>query len=549
MNLNKSILIFFSLLSYNAFALKVPAKDSKVINSYSKIFQNFVKQNCRPGYEFKYQSLNREYRGNGIYYPMLGHNVDYTTISKNLDLVTQKKEWIQKQIKKLKNNKKLPKYSRKLIDIQKKVDQLLELKRDALFYEQDIEKNKKKSKKALKELEELYDELINNISYLTNFSYPVDHLKNRQIYDNLKGEKNKQKANDIFFFRKLVEDGTLDSTGAYPDMFVRTTLDTIKLAFKNEGDFLSEDLRYDIEWVKNKISKLLSSGRKHMIKRLLDWEDKTQQMITSYETVLKEKNSKKKSIASKILADKDKATEKLIAYVYPKQAKVYRFWLKQNELNRALYVLTTILFNEVGDVDPQGLEREDVLKIVLNRKAINYYRKLHPRQRLSQLLGKKERDPWLNLLFRRGEFSFTYYFIPSVKKIFCPDMSPRGRSLRRDNLKIALEVLRSYKKGFEPTRYFSRHSMIGKVDMAEVWAGYHEEPEKAGKEVSNPKRLLRLLKNKKFRYLYSFEDKNKVKRHVLEFEGNPFVVTIRDKNLYQFNTYRNPHYFAYFTQK
>ena len=54
------------------------------------------------------------------------------------------------------------------------------MKKLSTFYQKEIEENKKKSRKELKELEELYDELIDNISYLTNFSYPVDHLKNRQ---------------------------------------------------------------------------------------------------------------------------------------------------------------------------------------------------------------------------------------------------------------------------------------------------------------------------------------------------------------------------------
>ena len=43
---------------------------------------------------------------------------------------------------------------------------------------------------------------------------------------------------------------------------------------------------------------------------------------------------------------------------------------------------------------------------------------------------------WLNVLFKEGEFSFTYFFIPSNIGIFCPDFSKKAKILRKENLNI-----------------------------------------------------------------------------------------------------------------
>ena len=204
---------------------------------------------------------------------------------------------------------------------------------------------------------------------------------------------------------------------------------------------------------------------------------------------------------------------KLKDYTLKQQSKVYQYWMKQSELMRSLYVLETILFSEVGDLDGRdALDRKDVAQVVLNRTTIPFFSSIAEKESFYPYINKDvtheniQKSKWLNVLFKEGEFSFTYYFITGSVKIYCPDMSRRGKYLRRENLKLSLNILRNPNWNFLATRYFSRASMLGRIDMTQVWSDYIPIQERPGVLARSQNRLKKLYKRSKYRYLYSFND-------------------------------------------
>jgi hypothetical protein len=255
-----------------------------------------------------------------------------------------------------------------------------------------------------------------------------------------------------------------------------------------------------------------------------------------------------------LINEHNKATHELKDYVYAKQAEVYKYWLNQPELLRAIFVLETILLNEVGDVDgEEALERMDVARVVLNRMDKPKYLSIGKKEFAYPYLKKVttsfhiQNERWLNALFKQGEFSFTYYYMSGVSKIFCPDMSPKAKRLRDQNVQIALQVLKEGENPFKTTRYFSRASMIGRIHMDSIWEDYVPYAERPGLLASGQEELLRAFKNEEYTYLYSFQNPQKESYQVLEMKGRNYALT--EKNgLKIFYSHRNPHYFRYFTK-
>ena len=251
---------------------------------------------------------------------------------------------------------------------------------------------------------------------------------------------------------------------------------------------------------------------------------------------------KKEGEASKLLKD----------YVYDQEARVYEFWSKQSELHKFLFSLETILVNEVGVIDGKyGIERAHVAEVVYNRYYDDFYNQLDTKQSLYSKIDPsidKIKEKWLNTLFRVGEFSFTYHFIPAVTKIFCPDMSRRGKAIRDKNLKIILKSVKKYDGGFKAFRYFSRVSMLGKIDMSTVWDDYVRLPEMPGYRSQYQRRLLRYYLADKYQYLYSFTDDLNREHTVVKIKNKTYSYRL-ERGKVVFYDYRNPHLFAYFKKK
>jgi hypothetical protein len=253
-----------------------------------------------------------------------------------------------------------------------------------------------------------------------------------------------------------------------------------------------------------------------------------------------------------VLEDRARALLNLKEFVLKKEADAYNYWTKKSELFQYLYAIETILYAEVGRIDaPDALERRDVAQVVVNRFSHSYYSEMLPTDALIEYLPKdfkKNENKWLNVLFKEGEFSFTYFYIPGNLHIYCPDMTKVGQFLRRENVRIALELLNKPRNNFSALRYFSRVSMFGRIEMDSLWEDYKPIGEVPGKLVKNPMKLSKLFKQDRYKYLYSFdsfENPEKKKAYIaVEIQGKTYIVDSNNSKLIYY--YRNPHQFRYF---
>jgi hypothetical protein len=552
-----SLILLIIVLSIPAEARLVGAKENiyDPIVKYNKIHRKFFKQHCSQGADRKYYKLLKKYRGKGFYLPEVKDDIDRRAIQKNIHHFKKKITHIDEIIKRLKKEKDLA--DKKLVfnPIEESVKKLLEYKK--VFYTSVVKEKKnearKKSRQELKILKNKFEVMMNQVYFLKSYNYPNNHLENRRRYDSYKdirGRRAKEKANLIYFYRRIVEDGAYDRNHSRPDIYIRSTLDTLSLNIETLGEFISENVRFDLEWTLKRVGNILNRGYRKQLERMNEWKDRTIKAYTFYKDIIKAENREK---AKQIVKEKNVAASALKEYVIKKQVDVYHFWKNQKELDRALYVLSTILYNEVGTIDGEGaLERKDVAQIVINRHDINFYRQLDRKQDLYTSLNMSHREmlkyPWLNVLFREGEFSFTYYYISSVSKIFCPDMSRRGQGIRSKNLKIAMISLKHERPHFQAIRYFSRVSMLGKVDMGKVWSDYIPYPERPGLALERQKTLRKLYLSNKYEFLYSFKDPSGLIFYVVRIDDDRYSVNWKNGEP-QFYKYRSPHLFTYFTKK
>jgi len=526
----------------------------RIINGYNKVHKNFFAKVCKPDDAVTYKRLIRQYRGQGYYLPTLNNDIDRRAIIKNLHHYKKKVKFIEKTILKLKKLKEFPVFSLVALDLNKTVDSLLNLKKQ---YHQAIRGDKKKkiqteSKHQLVLLKKQFDVFVDQLFFMKSYNFPNDYLANRALYEqfkDLEGLSNKRRANEIFFYRKVTEDGAYDPNNVRGDKFIRTALDTLYLKINSEKDFLAENVRYDFDWIKRHVEKITERGKKVQLSRLTEWKRRTLSNFNFHQELVAIKNKKQGKFLVKKESD---ASTKLKNFIYRKQGEAYNFWAKQSELHKAMFSLETILVHEVGVIDGTfGLERVSVGKVVLNRYHDDFYNQLEDDQPIVRYIDKKidtSEEKWLNVLFKIGEFSFTYHYIPAVAGIHCPDMSRRGKNIRNKNLKIALQTMKRHDGSFVAFRYFSRISMMGKIDMSTVWTDYDRLPEIPGYESSDQIKLMRYYHADKYQYLYSFSDARGAEHQVVKIRKKVYSVRWI-KGVPVFFDYRNPHLFAYFSKK
>lgn len=546
----------FSSLSYGEYEkpLKWSGNIYKIIKDFNVVHKKFFKQVCTPKDQPTYINLLRQYRGQGYYLPKLDGGIDRSAIIKNLHYYKRKLKFIDSTIEKLEKTKEFPKFGLLQYELDRIVVNLLNLKKQ---HQQALKPERKmkilrESRVEILRLKKQFEIFTEQVFFLKSFGFPNDYLAHRRDYEkykDLEGRKNKKKANQIFFYRKIVEDGAYDPDKSRPDKYLRTALDTLYLSIKKEKDFISENVRYDLEWFEKRMERVLDRGKRVHLARLKEWKGRTESNFKFYQELIQTKNKKK---ARFLVQKENDASLKLKEFVYKKQAEVYDFWSKQSELNKALFSLETILVHEVGVIDgTHGLERSSVARVVLNRYYDDFYNQLEENQQIYKYISKdvdKEKEKWLNVLFKVGEFSFTYHYIPAVAGIHCPDMSRRGRGVREKNLKIALKAIREYEGDFKAFRYFSRISMMGKIDMSTVWTDYDRLPEMVGYKSTHQNKLVRYYFADKYQFLYSFVDERGVEYSVLKIDDRSYSMRWV-KGAPEFYDYRNPHLFAYFSKK
>ena len=532
------------------------ASQKKTIAQYQELFKKHHEELCPKGLEEEFNRLLKRYRGQGNWVPELAGDVDYVTVEKLLPEMEKKLKWIQEERSKLLKRKKLP----SLAHIEKiEVDLKELLKQKEVWETSSSESTKRQAAKAslqgLTQLRNDWKKLMKSVEFLTNHAFPVDHLKNRKIYDEFKDRTeatSQQIANYAFFYRRLLEDGAYNPDHTGSDSWLRTTIDTVHLELQRPMVVVDEDLRYDLEFILARVKKELGRGQKDLVARLGEWEERTSKALQFYRDLVDPDN---RAQSRALIKEKNQATLQLKEWVANHQAKSWLWWKKKSDVMKALYSIETILYNEVGDVDAdEALERLDVAQVVVNRKDNPFYRSMDKTQEMYPLLRKDlsdkeiQAEEWLNILYRRGEFSFTYYYMPGAVKAFCPDLSPTGKRLQKENLEIALALLREPRNDFKALRYFSRASMPGRINMASVWEDYQRLPERPGLMVPGQDTLRQELEKGELRYLYRFVDPKNVAYQVYQ-RGNKIYVARPLEGQWVFYSWRNPHYFIYFGLK
>ncbi len=538
---------------------KLIKKPAILAKEYIKLQEQFSKKVCRPKVEEKYWDLYRDFRGDGHYIPVLGDGkLDRMTVSRFVPEIENKISWIQSLKKDLNKRKGFDDVTAALKVLREKLDDSLRLK-----YKIYSEKNPRnqvmvtvESKYSMIALKDAFKNVANKIPFLLSYKYPVDHFQLRENYDEVKNSevaKDIQRKNEVYFFRKIVLDGAQNPNTGGSDSFMRAVLDTMSLELEKTPDVLPETLRHDLDWSIRAIEGHLARyGREKILARLDEWEERTKRELEFYIAL---KNDRVRSgnhfeTSLEILSRKEKARYLLKDYVLTKQKEVYEFWSRQSPLNQSIFALETILFNEVGRFDGSlALERRDVAQVVINRTLLPHYNQLTEKDSLFSYLSEHHRKhqaeyPWLNVMLKEGEFSFTYFFITGSVRIFCPERTRIGKALIRENVNLALEMLAKPNFDFTALRYFSRASMLGRISMDQLWPNYQPIAERPGRlVVNNAARYNKLFNSGQKTFLYHFTSPEGVEYRVYDLDGEEVVYEPLSK---QFYTYRSPHYFKYF---
>lgn len=554
--------LFYSLfVSFDLFAdgpipvIKIKKRPHQVIKDYLVIHHQYQKNLCAPGEEEKFNKLFKNYKGAGYYVPVLKNNtLDKETIKKNIPELKAKRAWIDSILSYVENQKNFNAFILQTKALESKLKTLVDFKESYFETKDEVKRNNfvKQTAGALDELEEQFSDLTKAIPFMLGYHFPADHLALRKEYDKLKAI-NSDKANSVYFYRKIVEDGAMNSDTSRPDMFLRTTLNTIALKLRERPELIDENLRFDLFAALKSIGQHLKNGKNSQMERLKEWQARTERAITFYQSLLNNKvwiDGKFES-GKEYLESQSKARYQLKQFVKKKQWQSYQFWSKQPELYQALFSIETILFNEVGSIDGRdALERKDVTQVVINRRFNPKYNQMNAKDSFFESappeinLDFTKEHPWNNILFKEGEFSFTYFFIPSTVRLFCPEVTTRGKFLQRENLKIAINALVKPNYQFKALRYFSRSAMVGRIDMASIWKQYSAMDEMPGPKSQRSRKLYNLYKKGQYTYWYHFAKSQNQWLKVIEINNAPYVFSNPDKVFYK---YRNPHVFRYFT--
>ncbi|PIK13865.1 hypothetical protein [Halobacteriovorax sp. JY17] len=536
--------------------MSIEISEKKALDLYLKKLNSFSKTYCKGGVEEEFWSKYKNFRGNGNFIPLLPDGkLDKATVNRFIPEIEAKKKWIDSQRKIVEKKKHFkPEYA-ELIKLEKEFNELL-LYKKKLFLSQ-TQKNKDEirnnSKYKLISFRSNLKKYLESLSFLHSYKFPVDHFDLRVSYDKYKSSEDvagKRKSNEVYFFRKIVQDGAQDINHKKSDRFLRATIDSIYLNLNKNTDFITEDFRFDMKATFDAIKWHLKARPRNQFIRLGEWSERVERGIEFYKMLRDGKVSDKGHAFStdNLLQNRAKGRYILKDYVLKKEADSYKFWMNQSTLMQALYAIDTILFNEVGGLDGRdALERRDVTQVVINRLTDPEYNSIESDEAIFDYLklSKEEikKNPWLNVMFKEGEFSFTYFFIPGNLRIYCPDMTRNGKFLRRENISIALSLLQKPNVNFHALRYFSRASMLGRVNMAQIWLNFVPVAERPGLKVKRSNYLKSLFKKGKYEFLYDFKTEEGDTFQVIKFKKSTYVT---DRNGTHFYKYRNRHYFRYF---
>ncbi|MBF0362657.1 MAG: hypothetical protein HQK49_16675 [Oligoflexia bacterium] len=513
-------------LNFNS---KTESDFQQVIKEYLSIEKKFRKEVCKNPNQIynRYKGLMaRAYTSEGMNIPLFDNGtLDIDAIVAGLPEIEMKLNWLTELIT---NHKRqmvqkggFAKVKKDIHAIEGEMLDLLEqLLTDKENYHRYLIENRgtnknsnenmllmaRESKYKIINLFKLYRSLLAQVPFMLNYTFPVNHQLLRRDYDRVKYKKDIESIklkNKLQFYRRIKEDGlpvNFNLDRQFRAIISNTYVNLEELE-KSKESFITEDLRYDIASIFRYIDLVFKrSGERNILHGLQLWRERVQRGYNFYKLLI---NKGEKNLAARMsgiegitdfdqyLKDVSKSRYNLKDYTFSKFLESYLFWSKQKEIWQALFVIETILTHEAGRLDGKdALERRDIVQLILNRFKVPFYNSFAYEDPfysyLKRVYSKDEefqKNKWLNLLFKEGEFSFTYYFIPSSFKIYCPSNSNISNLIRKENLTLGLELLRTSRTDFPVLRFFSRISMLGRIDMAPLWNEYLQMPERPGNEI------------------------------------------------------------------
>jgi hypothetical protein len=540
------------------------------------------------------RSLLKEYQRFQLYIPVDDKTQDLSkeVIQKFLPKYQKKIEWIQHLITLKQTKSQIRKLLVDLEELKTLVENLIEYKEHMYFsvigekyYQNPSQIQITSALQLRKKLKEKYFEIIAKFPRLHSFEHPVDLESLRSDYENLKlkgGRENILKSQEIYFYRKMVEDGagiwseSLKKLQS-PDYQLRALINTLHFRLDRDESILldkqyyptfypiDDDEQMDVLYLVEILKSKLNDSETEENLKLQNWKKIVEEQLDRYQLLLKEPNRfKDENLLKKTAQDQLK---KLVA---EKQSQAFKFWSSKGLWQEVLYVMEQIIVNEVGNIDTERRdESEEILRILYRRVNHPKYSKMRKSQLLMKSLLEKKltidqvnHHKWLSSLFREGEFSFTYFFIPANENLWCQPNHSVSKNIRQWLFQfLEKNYLEFQKPVFLPTsqsieqekmqykmRYFSRLSMLGRMNIAKTWKDYKQNPIQVGKLIENQKIYQIRKKQKKLKYKHHFfsedgnlyiifEDKASKKR-------DPFILYNHSKK--QYYQYRNTHYFRYF---
>lgn len=420
-------------------------------------------------------------------------------IKKNITIYEKKLTWIQQQKHKisLRNFKKdIMQLEKFYILLEKEHGLFLENKKN--FFE-----NKKSS------FIKLFKTFFKKYSFLTNYSFPINHELMRKEYE-------KTKDLNVFFLRKIHEDGT--RIGNIYDKQFRAVLSLLILRIDNV--FRYEEKK-DITYILT-ILKKISRFSQRSIKGSFDsWEKSIREKIVFY----KKPNSS--------------TNNDLQTFVTQKQVDLYLFLRKSPELYKKLFILNKLLVFEIGGINNDFFKKE-ILKVFYNRITVDKYKYLEKNTLFYELLSKRldvekiDKEHFLNAFFDPGEFSFTLTGFQSSFDLVCSDLQD-FKKVQEDNIVFILNFLNEQPKHSSfNLLYYSRVSMYGRIFMDHIWDFSIEQNLIKGSKI-NP------IKN------YIYFDKRIINDeiHYLVKDQNSFYLK-QENDFFEFH---NPDLFRFFSNR
>lgn len=531
----------------------------KAVRTYLEILNDQAKETCTKESLETYQNYYQKYKSAGFYIPTLRDQLDKDSTTSIVPMLKKRSIWIGDQLMRLKKAG-LPqkKIQNQMTLIRATTKKILKLNKNFEFNDLPKAKYTAQLNQNIDELRTQWNQLINMLSFLTNFMYPIDHESNRFEYDRLRALPETldilKKKNALYLKRKFLEDGTYEADGTNSDMIFRTALDTIELGLQNAKGAFEENLRYDMAWALNQIARFMGWGAAEWQERLKAWQQRTDDAIVFYESLLSSVGTQS---TESLIRDRLRTSNELKNFVLNKQADVYGYWFQEDQIFQALFALEQILMHEVGAATVGNfLDRLDVSQVVFNRWKGKSESVFGANSRLAEAIRKNNdltteqirKAKWLNVLFKDGEFSFTQFFLGASKYVFCPDMTSIAKHTREENLRLALDALKSARFDFTASRYFSRVSMVGKVDMAKSWKSFEAIPESPGFRVQNQSQLIGKYRKGDWDFLYKFVSEQDLEYVVMDIDGIKYTVSLASKKPVFFE-YRDPNYFRFFRKK